>query len=117
MKKLTVLLLVLLMIASIPAHAYEMNSTKALSKFGRGLTNLITCPGEYVHQMPASVKQTPDYLSALFVDIGRGTGYMFLRAGAGIYDLFTCPFPGKTNYTPVMQPETLFGEFSDFLSN
>ena len=93
--------------------ADKMDSTKALEKFGRGVTNIATGPGELVAQMPVAMEKSPDYLTGFIVGIGRGIGYSFLRIGAGIYDVATCPFPGKTDYKPIMKPETIATPFLD----
>jgi len=36
-----------------------------------------------------------------------------LRAGAGIYDVATFPFPGATQYKPIMKPETIVTKVAD----
>lgn len=110
-------LIMLTTLVSVPAYAnssFDIN--KAGVKFARGLTNILTCPGEYFYQIPESAKQTPDYMTAFFVDLGRGTGFMLLRLGAGVYDVLTAPFPGKSDYKPIMQPETIWGPVGDFLT-
>lgn len=110
MKKFALSLAVLMMLLCAQAHAKlvcEMNSNKALTKFSRGVTNVATSPGEFINQIPTAMEQSPDYLTGTIMWIGRGIGYTLLRAGAGIYDLATFPFPGKTDYKPIMQPETI----------
>ncbi|MFH1799676.1 MAG: exosortase system-associated protein, TIGR04073 family [Candidatus Omnitrophota bacterium] len=95
------------------ALAEKMNSTKALDKFGRGVTNIVTGPGELVMQVPTAMEKSPDYLTGFVVSIGRGIGYALLRVGAGIYDVATFPFPGSTDYKPIMKPETIAEKFSE----
>jgi putative exosortase-associated protein (TIGR04073 family) len=87
--------------------AEKMNSTKALDKFGRGVANIATGPGELLMQMPPAMDKSPDYITGFIVGLGRGIGYSLLRVGAGLYDVATCPFPGKTDYKPIMKPETI----------
>lgn len=101
-------------VSAYAAPSFDIN--KATVKFARGLTNIATCPGEYFYQIPASAKETPDYMTAFFVALARGTGFTLLRLGAGIYDVVTAPFPGKTDYKPIMQPETIWGPVGDFLT-
>ena len=116
MKKLGVFFGILMMVSSAYASdslVEKMNSNKALTKFSRGVTNIVSSPGEYATQTPAAMEQSPDYLTGFLVTLGRGTGYMLLRAASGIYDIATCPFPGKTNYGPIMQPETIFEKAAD----
>ncbi len=116
MKKFALFLAVALAISSAHAEASvveKMNSNKALTKFSRGVTNVATSPGEFVTQIPTAMEQSPDYLTGFVMSIGRGIGYSLLRAGAGIYDIATCPFPGPTDYKPIMKPETIFEKAAD----
>lgn len=116
MRKIALCLCLMLSLSATSVDAaleQEMDSGKALTKLSRGVTNIATSPGEFVNQVPAAMEQSPDYLTGFFVLLGRGLGYMFLRAGAGIYDLATFPFPGKTNYGPIMKPETIVAPVGD----
>jgi putative exosortase-associated protein (TIGR04073 family) len=116
MKKYSLFLALALAFSSVHAEASvveKMNSNKALTKFGRGVTNVVTSPAELVTQIPPAMEQSPDYLTGFIVSIGRGIGYGLLRAGAGIYDIATCPFPGPTDYKPIMKPETIFEKAAD----
>jgi len=98
--------------ASSPA-VDNMDSNKALTKFSRGVSNVVTGPGEFVTQIPPAMEQSPDYLTGFIMSIGRGIGYTFLRVGAGIYDIATAPFPGPTDYKPIIKPETNVTKFVD----
>ena len=116
MKKLALFLAVAWALSSVHAEAAlveKMNSGKALMKFSRGVTNIATSPGELVMQVPPAMEQSPDYLTGFIVSIGRGIGYTLLRAGAGIYDVATFPFPGPTDYKPTIKPETIADKFLD----
>jgi len=110
MRKSALFLVILMVFSGVYANAElveKMNSNQALTKFSRGVTNVATSPGEFINQVPAAMEQSPDYLTGFIMSIGRGIGYTLLRAGAGIYDIFTFPFPGPTNYKPIMKPETI----------
>lgn len=110
MKKFALFLAVMLLSTSVyaaDALVSKMDSNKALTKFSRGVTNVVTSPAEVVNQMPAAMEQSPDYLTGAIMSAGRGIGYTLLRFGAGIYDIATFPFPGKTDYKPIMKPETI----------
>jgi len=116
MKKIAWFFAVFVMLSGVRADASlveQMDSNKALTKFSRGVTNVATSPGEFVTQVPAAMEQSPDYLTGTIVWIGRGIGYTLLRAASGIYDIATFPFPGKTNYGPIMKPETIVGKVGD----
>jgi len=110
MKKFALLLAVVLTLSAAHAEAAvaeKMNSNKALIKFSRGVTNVATGPGEFVNQIPTAMEQSPDYLTGFIMGLGRGIGYTLLRVGAGIYDVATFPFPGASDYKPIMKPETI----------
>jgi putative exosortase-associated protein (TIGR04073 family) len=110
MKKFALFLIIALALASAhveAALAEKMDSGKALSKLSRGVTNVVTSPGEFLNQIPPAMEKSPDYLTGFLVSVGRGIGYTFLRAGAGIYDIATFPFPGPTNYEPTIKPVTI----------
>jgi putative exosortase-associated protein (TIGR04073 family) len=116
MKKFALFLALALVLLSTYAEATvveKMNSNKALTKFSRGVTNVATSPGEFVNQVPPAMEQSPDYLTGFIMSIGRGLGYTLLRAGAGIYDIATFPFPGKTDYKPIMKPETIADQVAE----
>jgi putative exosortase-associated protein (TIGR04073 family) len=116
MRKIALCLCLILLLSATSAGATlerEMDSGKALTKFGRGVTNIATSPGEFVNQIPAAMEQSPDYFTGFITLLGRGLGYMCLRAGAGIYDLATFPFPGKTNYGSIIKPETIVNPVAD----
>lgn len=120
MKKLGLLLAILSVVSS--AYAAEdlmcqMNSNKALTKISRGITNVATSPGELITQMPTAMEQSPDYITGFLMAAGRGIGYSLLRLGAGLYDVITFPFPGKTDYKPIMQPATIADKVLDYASN
>jgi putative exosortase-associated protein (TIGR04073 family) len=116
MKKIALFLVIACVLSGAHAEAAlaeKMNSGKALEKFGRGVTNIVTSPGEFVVQVPPAMEKSPDYLTGSIVALGRGIGYALLRVGAGIYDVATFPFPGSTDYKPVMKPETIADKFAD----
>lgn len=116
MRKISFILAVLMTLSAAHAEAAlveKMDSNKALTKFSRGVTNVATSPGEFVTQIPTAMEQSPDYLTGFIVSLGRGLGYGLLRAGSGIYDIVTSPFPGPTNYKPIMKPETIFEKAVD----
>lgn len=111
MKKVLLFLSIAMVIMSFSVIAADRpDASKAASKFARGVTNVSTCWGEYITQLPTSIDKSPDYLTGFVYDIVRGTGFTVRRAAVGLYDIVTCPFPGKTKYAPLIQPETIFNE-------
>jgi putative exosortase-associated protein (TIGR04073 family) len=118
MKKFLAILVILTMAFSASAFAADpVKPAQAGSKLARGLTNIVTCWGEYFTQLTPATDKSPDYLTAFFFDILRGTAYTFRRAGVGLYDVVSFPFPGKTNYGPVIQPETVFSQTMEAVAN
>lgn len=110
MKKPFLFLAVIVVISASGAEAKlvnEMNTQKALAKFSRGVTNVATSPGEFLTQMPAAMESSPDYLTGFIKSLGMGLGHTLKRFGSGVCDIATFPFPGKTNYKPTVEPETI----------
>ena len=85
-----------------PGHAQG-----PLAKFDRGLTNILTGPGEYLLQFyESSEKYSP--VEAAFRTVFKGTFLTVLRELAGVYDVVTFPFPLPAGYEPIMRPPTVF---------
>ena len=79
----------------------------AFTKLGRGLTNILTGPGEFLIQFYAtSDRYNP--LEAFFATLMRGTVFTIVRELAGVYEVVTFPVPFPRYYNPVMQPPTVF---------
>ena len=77
MKKLALFLAVACVFSGAHAEAAlaeKMNSTKALEKLGRGVSNIATGPGELVLQVPTAMENSPAYLTGFIVALGRGIG-------------------------------------------
>ena len=102
-----IICLTLAVLLALSTQVYAANPGP-LTKIGRGVTNIVTCFGEYIYQIPRSVEQTPDYFSAAVVDVVRGTGFTIFRAVTGVYDVLTFPFPGANNYESIIKPDTVF---------
>ena len=105
MKKIDKFLL--LVAAMILFASGEARAEDSLDKLGRGLTNVITCPGEYIVQFYVS-SEGNNPLKAFFGTIVNGTIGTLTRAGAGVYDIATFPLPLPRDYSPVLMPETIF---------
>lgn len=109
MRKVFLFFCAAMVVMSVSATAADRpDAGKAASKFSRGVTNVATCWGEYIIQLPTAIEQSPDYLTGGVYDVVRGTGFTIRRAAVGLYDIVTCPFPGRTNYKSLIQPETIF---------
>ena len=80
------------------------------TKFGRGVTNLITFPAELVYQ-PMAMGQDNNALVAIFGGVPKGFVFVPVRALLGAYDVstFFIPLPKKFGYW--VEPETLIEGF------
>ena len=82
-----------------------------VDKLGRGLTNVITCPGEYFVQFYVNNEQHNNPFETIFGTLVKGTFATVLRAGAGIYDIVTFPVPLPRDYAPILRPDNIFTAF------
>ncbi|MFH1799898.1 MAG: exosortase system-associated protein, TIGR04073 family [Candidatus Omnitrophota bacterium] len=82
------------------------------SKLGRGITNVVLSPGEYVVQT-AKLMETHDPLTAYFGGVLQGTCKMVERIGGGIYEIVTFPVPIPKKYRPLMDPPTTAAALQD----
>lgn len=82
------------------------------TKFGRGLTNLITSPAELIYQ-PMAMGQDNNSLVAIFGGIPKGVVFVPVRALLGAYDVatFYLPIPKKFGYW--VEPETVIEGFNN----
>lgn len=82
-------------------------------KFGRGLTNVLTCWLEIPHSVAIEWNKT-DAVSGIIVGTSKGVTWTAARLFAGVYEVATFPFPTPEDYRPVMYPEFLI---TDTLGN
>lgn len=75
-------------------------------KFGRGLTNVVTCWLEIPHSVAIEWNKT-DAVSGVIVGSAKGVTWTAARFFAGVYEVATFPFPTPKDYRPIMQPEFL----------
>jgi putative exosortase-associated protein (TIGR04073 family) len=93
-----------------------MNDYGPTRKLGRSLANL----GFAVTEVPTTLAEVNDRdgnSAAISYGIVRATGRFFFRMGAGVYELFTFPFPTyKSSYRPPYKLTTpwLQGGYEEF---
>src|SRR5688572_23874261 len=90
----------------VPSSGY---ADTLFDKLGRGLTNLVTSPGEYVRQSAIKTEEkglTQGFITAIF----SGTYWTIVRALAGVYEIVTFPIPIPRGYRAIMQPEFVFND-------
>ena len=92
-------------------YAYYEDDNPA-TKLGRGLTNIITSPGEYVVQTQ-KLTESHDSFTAYAGGIFQGTAKMLQRIVVGAYEVVTFPVPLPKKYRPVLDPPTTYAALED----
>ena len=82
---------------------------KAVQKLGRGLTNVATGWFELPMQISSGMSESGS-VQGFFIGLGKGAVFTVLREAAGVYDTATFLFPVPSDYSPLMQPPTVFKE-------
>lgn len=80
------------------------------TKFGRGGANVAFCLFEVPKQISVMAGQER-WPIALFGGAGKGLYMAAQRLGVGLYEIFTFPSPGSTQYKAVLQPEFVLSKF------
>jgi len=106
-KKVVVFVFVGLLVLAQGLHAKEPLYTEdnPASKLGRGVTNVVFSPGEYIVQT-AKLMENHDPVTAYFGGIFQGAWHMVERIGGGIYEIVTFPVPVPKKYESLMDPPT-----------
>ena len=105
MKNRQKILLVLILLAlTSNAVSYADNP---IIKLSRGLTNIVTSPGEYLVQYKVIRSEYP-FVQAFFATLMSGTLHMVGRMLVGVYDTETFLVPLPANYEPLYKPATFF---------
>ena len=113
MKKALIIAMVLIVPFMFMSRSFAQEEMpgayKPFLKFGRRLINIGSSPNEIPKQMYLLSRNgdtfwgtTAQGLAGVFV----GTGWMFYRLAAGVYDVFTSPFPGCEE--SIIDPEYAF---------
>ncbi len=113
------LLLLLVTAAAAPALAAEHTEKNYIDdvlepetyleessfKLIRGLTNIVTCPGEIPKQMVLTTRDR----GGIGVPLGflKGIGMTVMRAGIGAWETVSFPAPNSMegDFAPIMKPE------------
>lgn len=113
-KKAVIFLSAGLLVLAQGLHAKEplYAEDNPASKLGRGVTNVVFSPGEYIVQT-AKLMENHDPVTAYFGGIFQGTWRMAERIGGGIYEIVTFPIPVPKKYRPLMDPPTTVEAIQD----
>jgi len=104
MKKITGLILIMMLLTSFQTAVFAGNP---LDKLTRGITNVATAPGEFIHQIEPAKEQSSNFVQATLIGVLRGTFFTLKRALVGLYEVVTFPIPKPDNYEPVYEPEMI----------
>ncbi|MDD5217392.1 MAG: exosortase system-associated protein, TIGR04073 family [Candidatus Omnitrophica bacterium] len=82
----------------------QVSADDQWTKLGRGICNLSTGLFEVVYQ-PYEMGKTERWLIAATGGVGKGLALGTARTFVGLYEIFTFPFGGASNYQPIILPE------------
>ena len=105
-KMLFSFLLIVLLIFNLynPAHAYT-----AADKLTRGTINLLISPLEFFQGIADAVDEHGDNIAiAIPVGICYGSWNTVQRAGVGLFEIITFPFPIPADYEPILEEAVFF---------
>lgn len=99
--------LIVLIILNVPISAFAGNP---ITKFGRGLCNIVTFHFEIMEQS-SRIKASHGSLAGMTYGLGKGIGMALVRALVGIYEVVTFPIPYPEGYEPILKdPVSFFPE-------
>ncbi len=108
---------VILSTAPVTAQSYdptediprETGLQKALTKLGRGLSNIMLGWAEIPVAMDRSIKQGKPFGHLIGVAPVMGTARALMRTSTGVFEVFSFPFTDRNvNYEAVLEPEFIF---------
>jgi len=85
-------------------------------KLGRGISNVAFCLTEFPHQI-ASVNDREGNSAALGYGLVRGLGRTYMRFHAGLFEMFSFPFPvNQGTYYPILPSHihNIHGGYEEF---
>lgn len=82
----------------------------AFTKFGRGVSNILTSPGE-LYTQPWLLSKDHATSTAIAGGLLKGVALIVAREAVGIYEVLTFPLPFPKNYGPIIKPATTFTDW------
>ena len=95
-----------------PALAMEGEGTSSyvdssLSKLGRGIANVATCPFELI-RTPVMVSHKDGYVAAISVGLLQGAWRTIARGVTGVFEIVTFYAEVPKGFEPLMKPEFIW---------
>ena len=115
MKKITRIVVIVLAVSFLSASAVYAGDNPG-SKLGRGFSNIVTSPLQYIVQT-SKLNEDHDGVTALLGGLVNGTGFMVWRMCVGVYEVATFPIPLPSKYGPVLDPDTSLTDLKDTLKD
>ena len=106
MKNIIIVLLAILLTMSV---TFQAVADGPVTKLGRGLSNVATCPLEVTKGMD-DAKQESGIFAGLITGTLEGTVNMVKRAAVGVYEIVTFPIPAPKDYKPILKEPEYFLE-------
>ena len=105
MRVMTLVVMLLLVVSSSPAHAEEPGLFEQIgTKFVRGVANLATGWVELPKQIYV-VGTNEGWVAGAFRGPFDGMGMFFARTIAGAYEILTFPIPVPPHYQAMLRPD------------
>ncbi|MDD5496321.1 MAG: exosortase system-associated protein, TIGR04073 family, partial [Candidatus Omnitrophica bacterium] len=98
MKRALSIVLILTLLFGVTAPAF---CDTPLKKLGRGVCNIITSPLELFEQSKR-VNNTDGPFAGMTYGVLKGLVMIVIRAGVGVYEMFTFPIPAPPDYKPIL---------------
>lgn len=82
---------------------------KAMTKLGRGISNVLLGWGEIPLSFDDGVKKDKPFAYVFCVAPVLGASRAFMRTTTGVFEVVTFPFSDRdVNYKPILEPEYVF---------
>ncbi len=107
-KNLLTLGIIAFVLVSLASAAFADDN--AFTKFGRGMANIATSPGE-LYTQPFLLSKTSEPAIAVFGGFCKGLAIFIAREVVGVYEVITFPFPLPKGYGPIIKPATTFTDW------
>lgn len=103
MRKITILLVAMLILNMVTSFAFADN---AGDKLGRGIADVVTSPFELFKGM-GDAEDENGIIAGFTTGLLKGVGHFFKRLGVGVYEIVTFPIP---KYTSILTDPEYFLE-------